>query len=833
MGNFLDKTGLEKLWAKLKDTFALKSHTHSDYAIDTNVVHKTGDETISDDKTFSGVTTFNNVHKNKYYASNVLRFQTSKTPVETVIYTKIKYKNSSYMPVIRIYGYAYGKQSPIELQLGFYIYNSNLGYCGVVSMGAWRPSVYLFKYIDEADSTEYVAVGLKGSCYYLGFQVDISVATMGSFTSGVINLEGWTTSIATSSDATIIPEVGTDNCISVPYKSTLDSLTIKGNGTTLATYNGASAKTIDITPSSIGAATSGHTHSYDDLEDLPTIPSKTSELTNDSGYITSITKTMVTNALGYTPPTSNTTYSQATSSTLGLVKIGYAENGKNYPVELNSSGQMFVNVPWTDNNTTYSIATTSTNGLMSAEDKSKLDDIEEGANNYSLPIASTTLGGVKTTSTVTSTDGLTACPIISGVPYYKDTNTTYTLPVATSSARGGIKIGYSASGANIPVQLSSEKAYVALTKTAVTSALGYTPPEQDTTYDLSSYLTTDTASTTYAKKSNGIYYVVGTGTTAGTWLGSSDEITEYYDGLTIAYKLNIAGASTTTLNINGLGAKTVYLRGTTKLTTHYATDTVIIAVYTTVDGTGRWYVNDYDANSYAYVRQYTTTTAAEYPMLFAYETTLPSSYDTKYVRKATGFTYNPSTKLLTIPTGGGIQPAQGVIFGANDADQACIISPERKVCVGTDELDGDYNEYAFPEKSGTVALLDDIPTVSKKYMHTVHITASTSSSGTITVHMTLSFINAVSTAYTGVRGSLDSALNTAGFNSDTKLCVASGSFVSGSNVCTIKGARGSSSSGLYVHGTYSAYSGGTYTLTSTSVVVGMYSATVTDVVTEI
>lgn len=54
----------------------------------------------------------------------------------------------------------------------------------------------------------------------------------------------------------------------------------------------------------------------------------------------------------------NTTYSQATSGTLGLIKIGYAESGKNYPVELNSSGQAFVNVPWTDsvaNNPTITI----------------------------------------------------------------------------------------------------------------------------------------------------------------------------------------------------------------------------------------------------------------------------------------------------------------------------------------------------------------------------------------------------------------------------------------------------------------------------------------------
>lgn len=46
---------------------------------------------------------------------------------------------------------------------------------------------------------------------------------------------------------------------------------------------------------------------------------------------------------------------------------------------------------------------------------------------YSLPTASSTLGGVKTTSTVSATTGLTACPIIDGVVYYKDANNTYTL----------------------------------------------------------------------------------------------------------------------------------------------------------------------------------------------------------------------------------------------------------------------------------------------------------------------------------------------------------------------------------------------------------------------
>ena len=54
----------------------------------------------------------------------------------------------------------------------------------------------------------------------------------------------------------------------------------------------------------------------------------------------------------------NTTYSVADSSTLGLIKIGYTQTGKNYPVQL-SSEQAYVNVPWTDTdtNTTYSAGT--------------------------------------------------------------------------------------------------------------------------------------------------------------------------------------------------------------------------------------------------------------------------------------------------------------------------------------------------------------------------------------------------------------------------------------------------------------------------------------------
>lgn len=60
----------------------------------------------------------------------------------------------------------------------------------------------------------------------------------------------------------------------------------------------------------------------------------------------------------------NTTYSQASSDKLGLVKIGYTTSGKNYAVALDENGKMYVNVPWTDNNTTYTQATSDKLGLV-------------------------------------------------------------------------------------------------------------------------------------------------------------------------------------------------------------------------------------------------------------------------------------------------------------------------------------------------------------------------------------------------------------------------------------------------------------------------------------
>lgn len=132
------------------------------------------------------------------------------------------------------------------------------------------------------------------------------------------------------------------------------------------------------------------------------------------------------------------TYSQATSSTLGLVKIGYLESGKNYPVELNSSGQMYVNVPWTDNNTTYGLATTSANGLLKQLSGNTSQYMRGDGTwatppntTYSLVGANGSTGLIKNGSSITNASGYTACPIIRGVPYYK--NTIYSAATASSS----------------------------------------------------------------------------------------------------------------------------------------------------------------------------------------------------------------------------------------------------------------------------------------------------------------------------------------------------------------------------------------------------------------
>lgn len=146
-----------------------------------------------------------------------------------------------------------------------------------------------------------------------------------------------------------------------------------------------------------------------------------------------------------------TSIPQASSSALGGIKIGYSDNGRNYAVELDSSGKAYVNVPWTDTNTTYNVATASANGLMSSSDKSKLNGIQAGADavSFSRSLSSgTKIGTININGVNTDIYAPTA---VEPVEY----------GVATSTTLGLVRIGYPESGKNYPVELnSSNQMYV-------------------------------------------------------------------------------------------------------------------------------------------------------------------------------------------------------------------------------------------------------------------------------------------------------------------------------------------------------------------------------------
>lgn len=110
-----------------------------------------------------------------------------------------------------------------------------------------------------------------------------------------------------------------------------------------------------------------------------------------SGRTVTVTKGNGTSSTFQTQDTTYQTMKGATSSATGssgLVPAPAKGAGTRY---LRSDGT------WqTPPNTTYQPASTSTAGLMSAADKAKLDGVDDGANAYTLPAATTSrLGGVK------------------------------------------------------------------------------------------------------------------------------------------------------------------------------------------------------------------------------------------------------------------------------------------------------------------------------------------------------------------------------------------------------------------------------------------------------
>jgi hypothetical protein len=105
------------------------------------------------------------------------------------------------------------------------------------------------------------------------------------------------------------------------------------------------------------------------------------------------------------------------------------------------------------------------------------------------------------------------------------------------------------------------------------------------------------------------FSITNTGTTSGVWTGTHPDITSYFDGMTIAfYQNNVAGASTTTLNINNLGAKTLYYANNSKLTTHYGPRALIMLQYDAEQD--RFYAHDFYFSSTDYELRWQTDVQA-------------------------------------------------------------------------------------------------------------------------------------------------------------------------------------------------------------------------------
>ena len=196
-------------------------------------------------------------------------------------------------------------------------------------------------------------------------------------------------------------------------------------------------------------------------------PTALSSFTNDSGFITGITKAMVTTALGYTPPSTDTTYSDATTSAHGLMTAAMV---------------------------------TKLNGI--ATGATAVTDSTVSGWGYKKTDTNTWIALKGATTSAAGTAGYAPAPSAGAANRYLRSDGTWAVPPDTNTTYSKLS------------QFTNDSGFITgITKAMVTTALGYTPPSTDTN-------TTYTAGTGLGL--SGTTFSVSYGSAAGTACQGND-----------------------------------------------------------------------------------------------------------------------------------------------------------------------------------------------------------------------------------------------------------------------------------------------------------------------
>ena len=384
---------------------------------------------------------------------------------------------------------------------------------------------------------------------------DITTTELGYLNNAESNLQEQITAVKNTADEKLaakdiaITVTGTGNVITEASYNNNGTITLT-KGKTLNNYSlpTASSTLGGVKTTSTVTSVSGYT-AVPIIDGIP--------------YYKNVSKTDVTNALGYTPPTTNTTYDAGTglslSGTTFSVKTGYTTSGKNYKVQPDSNGNLYVNVPWTD-----STPVTSVFGRTGAVTLKKSDVTT--ALGYEPPTTDTNTH--YTTRLYAGASG-TAANAAATNPYLKVTDdNTYRNQVrfvgsgattVSSDANGNITISSTDTNTHAVTSVFGRTGAVTLTSSDVTTALGYTPPTTDTNTDTK---VTQGHSTSGSYRPLLMHYLYGD---YGTDVGEVTNLVYYNE--TIAAKASTgelkatsfvgSGASLTSLNASNISSGTL------------------------------------------------------------------------------------------------------------------------------------------------------------------------------------------------------------------------------------------------------------------------------------